>query len=297
MKMKRYNILAKAACGLCVAALLSACGSGTPKSPAEANLATTSDSISYFLGQMMAGNMMQLKGQDTTLNNAENADAFWSGYQEGLKLLRNSTSDKDKAYNAGLVEGVRLAQQIQQQQEVTPEFKFNAKLFNEGYKYSYCGDSVRGVNEAARDLNFAMEALSNRAEAASKKNMTAAMETYAKKNGYKKAASGFYVKVIKQGSGNAIVQGDSIMVSTHPVESTGRDLAQYGLVPTPVVLGKTLPMSYPFAKALLGVKGGSEISILMTPENIFGGSARGLGIKNDSFIIQGVTLEYLGKGK
>lgn len=245
----------------------------------------------------MAGNMMQLKGQDTTLNNAENADAFWSGYQEGLKLLRNSTSDKDKAYNAGLVEGVRLAQQIQQQQEVTPEFKFNAKLFNEGYKYSYCGDSVRGVNEAARDLNFAMEALSNRAEAASKKNMTAAMETYAKKNGYKKAASGFYVKVIKQGSGNAIVQGDSIMVSTHPVESAGRDLAQYGLVPTPVVLGKTLPMSYPFAKALLGVKGGSEISILMTPEDIFGGSARGLGIKNDSFIIQGVTLEYLGKGK
>lgn len=240
---------------------------------------------------------MQLKGQDTTLNNAENADAFWSGYQEGLKLLRNSTSDKDKAYNAGLVEGVRLAQQIQQQQEVTPEFKFNAKLFNEGYKYSYCGDSVRGVNEAARDLNFAMEALSNRAEAASKKDMTAAMETYAKKNGYKKAASGFYVKVIKQGSGNAIVQGDSIMVSTHPVESTGRDLAQYGLVPTPVVLGKTLPMSYPFAKALLGVKGGSEISILMTPEDIFGGSARGLGIKNDSFIIQGVTLEYLGKGK
>ena len=79
MKMKRYNILAKAACGLCVAALLSACGSGTPKSPAEANLATSSDSISYFLGQMMAGNMMQLKGQDTTLNNAENADAFWSG--------------------------------------------------------------------------------------------------------------------------------------------------------------------------------------------------------------------------
>ena len=138
----------------------------------------------------MAGNMMQLKGQDTTLNNAENADAFWSGYQEGLKLLRNSTSDKDKAYNAGLVEGVRLAQQIQQQQEVTPEFKFNAKLFNEGYKYSYCGDSVRGVNEAARDLNFAMEALSNRAEAASKKDMTAAMETYAKKNGYKKALRG-----------------------------------------------------------------------------------------------------------
>lgn len=45
------------------------------------------------------------------------------------------------------------------------------------------------------------------------------------------------------------------------------------------------------------MKGGSEISILMTPEDIFGGSARGLGIKNDSFIIQGVTLEYLGKGK
>ena len=82
--MKRTNLFKIMSLG--AAALLVACsGSEKPVSPKEANLQSASDSASYYLGFMAAGNILQQKQMgDTLLESPERVDAYWDGYQRGI---------------------------------------------------------------------------------------------------------------------------------------------------------------------------------------------------------------------
>lgn len=292
--MKRTNLF-KTFLVLGAAAMLTACsGSDKPVSPKEADLQNTSDSISYFLGQITAGNTFRQKQMDTLLNTPERFDAYWDGFRRGMDILRRSDKPEDNAFNAGLLAGAQFAQTINVQMQQTPELKFNKQLFLQGFNYSYCGDSVRGLMEAGQDLNTAFEGMANRQLATDTKDMDKAIEDYAHMNGFTKNAAGQYMKIIKDGSDKVLAINDSIIVSATPRVVKGRDLTQYAMPATGVVLGKSLPLTYPFAKALVDVKGGSILELLMKPDEI-SPNWQELGLGRTQFIILRITVDYAGK--
>ncbi len=289
--MKRTNLFKIMSLG--AAALLVACsGSEKPVSPKEANLQSASDSASYYLGFMAAGNILQQKQMgDTLLESPERVDAYWDGYQRGMEILRRGDSPEDRAFNAGLLAGAKFAGDIQAQEQTTPEFKFNKQLFVQGYNYSYTPDSVRGLMEASRNLNNTLGAIAERQNSKDAKSLDKNMSDYAKLNGFAKNAAGQYVKILKVGSGPALAVNDSLIISITPRLPKGRDISQFSQQPTGVVLGKTLPLSLPFAQAIVGVKSGSVVELLVKPDDVTRGWAQQLGIGAGQFVILTINAD------
>lgn len=289
--MKRNNLFK--ILGLGAATLLVACsGSEKPVSPKEASLQSASDSVSYYLGAVVANQTFQYKQMgDTLLSTPERTDAYWDGFQRGMDILRRGDKPEDRAFNAGLLAGAQFAGNLKNQQEATPEFKFNKQLFVQGYNYAYTPDSVRGLMEASQALNSAMNGISDRQNAQDSKSLDKNMAEYAKLNGFRKNASGQYVKISKEGAGPVLAVNDSIIFSLTPRVPKGPDISKYGQAATGVVLGKTLPLNLPFAQAIVGVKSGSVIELLVKPDEVSPGWAQQLGIGAGQFVVLTINAD------
>ena len=58
-----------------------------------------------------------------------------------------------------------------------------------------------------------------------------------------------------------------------------------------MVLGKTLPLSLPFAQAIVGVKSGSVVELLVKPDDVTRGWAQQLGIGAGQFVILTINAD------
>lgn len=285
------------ACGMAAMALLASCSSGSPtgKSIEDEKPTTASDSASYYYGQIMAGRMSQMMAEDSIYKDAKYRDLYWEGMRKGLSMLKQDNTPEARAYNEGMQLGLMVANDMQRTSRDIPDFKFNPKLFEAGYGYAFTPDSVRGLDDAQYNLQKTMNALDEKAKAVRMKAMEKVMAAYAAKNGFKKDAQGLYVKEVRQGNGPAMAVGDSLLYGVEFSTNQNRDMKQYNMPPTGVVLGKTLPLEYPGAKALLNLKGGSTIQMLITPDELYGQAAKQFNFGNDEFLILTITTDYKGK--
>lgn len=283
------------ACGMLLTGLLTGC-SGTPGGETidKAAPKSASDSASYYFGMTMAGRMVQMGAQDSIYKDAKNRDAYWEGLRKGMSMLKEGDTPEARAYNEGLQMGMMLTNNFRQTTEEIPSFKFNLNMFEKGYGYAFATDSARGQEDAQFQLEKVMNAMQTSALAAKKAVLDKEIEAYAAKNGFKKNASGYYIKIVKQGNGPMMTQGDSLQYSMEFATSTGRDMKQYATPPTGVVLGKTLPMEYPGAKVLTTLKGGTVVKMLMTPDELFGQAAKSFHFDKNEFLILTVTPDYKG---
>lgn len=279
-----------------LAAMLASC-SGSPKgkSADEMKLANGSDSASYYYGQSMAGRMVEMGMQDSIYKDAKVRDAYWEGLRKGLGMLRDGDTPEVRAYNEGLQFGLQLANNMRATTEELPEFKFNQKLFEEGYAYSFANDSARDQMDARNNLERTMNAMNARALAEKKVALDKEMAEYAAKNGYTKNAQGMYQKITKAGTGPKLAVGDSLMMSVQFATNLNKDMKQYSMPPTAMVLGKTMPMDYPYAKVLTTIPGGTVISLLMNPDEIFGAAARSFKFAKNEFVIVTLNPEFVAK--
>lgn len=292
--MKRKSLLML--CGIAVTALLTGCsGNSTGKSADDLKLANGSDSASYFYGQTMASRMVDMGQNDSIYKDKKMRDAYWEGIRKAFDMMRDGDAPEVRAYNEGLLFGMQIAQNMKATSEEIPEYKFNIKLFEEGYNYAFAGDSVRNPADAQFYLEKTMNAMNERAMAAKKKELDKDMSAYASKHGFKKEADGSYQKIVKQGNGPEITVGDSLTLSVEFATNKGRDMAQYKMQPSPAVLGKTLPMTYPYAKIINNMKSGTIVSIITTPEDLFGAAAKSFRFDKDEFIIVTLNPEFKAK--
>lgn len=294
MKIKTLlNTLGAAA----VVALLASC-SGQPKGGEpldKAGAKNGSDSVSYYYGQLMAERMYQMSKQDSLFKDPKFVEAYWEGFKKAASLLRDGDSPADKGFNQGLAFGLQLYDQMIRTSQEMPEFKFNNKLFEAGYAYTMVGDSIRSTADAQSNLSSILEGMQKRMMAEENKVTEKNIKEYAAKNGFKKDAAGFYEKVEKQGTGATYVMGDSLTLSVEFASSTGRDMKQYSMPETPLVLGKTLPAVHPFANILLNTRTGSVVKVLMVPDEFYQGNAKQFGFKKGEFIIITLNSAFVAK--
>lgn len=272
-------------------ALLGACSGSTSGEPiTKAGVKTASDSVSYYYGQLVARQYDMISAQDTILKSEAARKAYYEGMARGMGLLKEGDSPEAKAYNQGVTFGLQLTSNMKQMTADIPELKFSEALFGKGFWYTFSGDSIRNVDNASMELDRIMNGMQQRAEVANKAALEKAMGEYAKKNGFTKQGD-LFVKTVKPGQGALLQQGDSINFSVSLMSSTGRNLDQYAMRDNAAVIGKTLPMEYPYAQQLLKMRSGSEVKVLMTADALFGGAARQFGFTNGEFLI--VTLQPL----
>ncbi len=282
---------------LAIAALLASC-SGQPSDgkPLEKMGATTgSDSVSYYYGQLMAERMFQMSQQDSLFKDPKFLDAYWKGMKEAQNLLRQGDSPEDKGFNQGLAFGLQLYENMLKTSKDIPEFKFNPKMFEAGYAWTHMGDSVRSTTEAQGNLSQIMESMQKRATAKDNAMIEKNIAEYAKKHGFAKDKAGYFEKMVKQGNGQVYAVGDSLTISVEFATSTGRDMKQYAMPETPLVLGKTMPMTYPYAQVLLNTRGNSVLQLLMVPDALFGGATQSFGFEKGEFLIVTLNTKFVAK--
>lgn len=292
--MKRYPLFM--ACGIAMAAMLASCsGSQSGKPLSELKASSASDTVSYYYGELMADRMVQMGRQDSIYKTQEMRDAYWEGFRKGFDLIKKGDTDRDRAYNEGLTFGMQLAGNFRQTQTEIPEFKFNMKMFESGYNYAFKGDSASDIMTAQQELDKTMNDMSRRAQEANKAKLESEMAAYASKNGFTKDAYGYYEKTEKKADGNALAVGDSLTLAVEFNTNKGKNMYQYNMPPTPLVLGKSMPMEYPYAKVLTTMHSGSVVKLLMLPGDIFGQAASSFRLAPDEFIIVTLKPEFIGK--
>ena len=275
--------------------MLASCGGSNSGKPiSEMNATTGSDSASYFYGQLVAGRYDQMRSQDSVYRSPEMQKAYWEGIMKGLGMLKEGDSDEVRVYNEGLAFGLQIATMMQSTSKDIPEYKFNKKMFQNGFWYTFAGDSIRDIQQAENLTSQIMGRMEQKAMEAKKAELEKAMAAYASKHGFSKNGN-IFAKTEKPGNGPLLVVGDSVLLSIGLKSSTGKDLSNFAMRENPIVLGKTLPMEYPYMQQLLKMKSGEQCSILMSPADLFGQSAAQLGLKNDEFLI--VTLTPVFKAK
>ncbi len=291
MKYIKQTIFASAMTAL---ALLTSCGNDNGKPISEFKGLSSSDSVSYYYGQLVAGRYGQMMQQDSAFKSEAMRKAYWEGMQKGLNLYKNDDSDQAKAYNEGLTFGLQMATMMAQTHQDIPDYNFSQKYFGAGFHYSFSGDTLRNLEEAQRMTTQIMGRMEEKAQQVNKKNLEKVMTEYAAKNGFKKSGN-TYIKVVKAGKGPKLAIGDSINLNMLLKASNGKNMSQFDMHDNKAVLGKTLPLSFSWAGELVKMQSGADVQILIDAIELFGPSAKQLGFGNTDFVIVTLQPTFLSK--
>ncbi len=269
--------------------MLAGCGN-SPKSIDEVKPETPSDSLSYFIGQLYGQQLVDQAERDSVTFGSEQARKdYIEGYMKGMGLLK----DGNDAYNAGLMAGVQMAQAAKEFTQQYESFKFNHDVFEQGMRFA-AKDTQVDQEASKKVMEFVQNITKNFADEQEAKD-NAKMAEYAKKEGYKELKDGLFFKSLKPGSGFNFAEGDSISFSVSLKGTSGKDLSQYAQKDNVVVLGKTLPTSYPYYDAILAMKPGETACVLMNPKTIFGPQAARMGLDDKEYIVLTIDAKLLSQ--
>lgn len=280
----------KAIAAVGVAALLASCSGNNGKSIKEANPGTSSDSISYYYGQMVAQAMYNTAATDSTLNTPEGREAFFKGYQAVLEMYMNA----DPAYAQGMQMAMSSGTQLKGLATDVPEFKFNNSMLKNGFWYAISGDSLRQEVRTAQTLMSPMvNAMVERQNKKNEKALQTSMAEYARKNSMTKVDDNTYRRVLKPGDGELIVKGDSIRMTITVKDAKGKTLDQFDKMENSGVVGKDIPEAAAFGRQLLTMKSGETVEVIQPALSVLNQYAASLGYKNSDYLIYTVTAERI----
>jgi FKBP-type peptidyl-prolyl cis-trans isomerase len=272
--------------------LLTACGGNTGKSMEDAKPSTPSDSLSYVLGEFTGHRFSSQAEMDTANYGTEQQRKdYMDGMMKGFELL-DGNSD---AYNAGLMEGLNMAQSVKQFKEQCTSFEFNKGMYESGLRYA--GANEKADKDAAEKAQQALNTLTQEFVAAQEKVDNEVLAKYAKEKGYTQVTDNSFIKHVKPGNGNLLADGDSISFSVVLKSTSGKNLDQYSQHNNTAVIGKQLPTTYPYYDAIKTMKPGETADILMNPKTLFGNYASQLGLDADEYIILTIDTQLLSAPK
>lgn len=225
--MKIKTLCAAALCGL----VLVGCGKKGADKFNEVKLggkATQADSVSYYIGEQMAMQRVQIAKTDTLLKSSEAQAKYDEGFYAGLEAMMGD----NKAFNQGFATGVGVAAQLLSQGEAMGE-KFSIDALASGYSSAFDknGKAVKNLEKNANEHQGKLMTLMNdmqgkamkkKADEAIKKTEPAKkkLAAEAKKAGYTKVGN-YYVKTVEAGNGTKLKAGDKIMATISLMDSEG----------------------------------------------------------------------------
>lgn len=269
---------AKVLCAAALSALvLTGCGSKGADKFNDVKLdkqSTVADTISYYLGEQMANQRVQMAATDSLLKSPEAQAKFDEGFYAGLEAL----SGKDKAFNEGFHMGAQMAYELMAQGKAI-ETEFSIDALASGYKNSFDkkGNAVKDLDKKAMEhqgtLMTAMQqlqgkAMKKQAEEAIKKTAPAKkkLDAAAKKAGYAKI-NGIYVKTVTKGNGAKLQNGQQVSATLGLSDTKGNSVFPPNTMNQTVGTGDTYSPAIDAVQASLEM--GGSYMIMGTVDQIF----------------------------
>ncbi len=273
--------------GLAAAAALTSCSGGkNGKAIGEMQNMSTLDSLSYYYGMLNGGSFWQQAQMDTTLA----TEAARQAYKKGLDAAFNS---QDEAYNAGLAAGLQIAGSLRQFKKIYGE-ELNPKVVIAGMQYALRSDSAVNMQKTQMEfqqLNLRFEVQLRQKDAAEGKK---ALEAYAKENNMT-ADSLYYVSIIKPGEGEVIPEGTRVEGNLEVTTASGASAG------TPArssfVIGRTFEPHSPVTAFMKTLKVGEQATIALTANDMYGTSARRMGLKGSDIVIVKIKADRIAPGE
>lgn len=225
--MKIKTLCAAVLCGL----VLVGCGKKGADKFNEVKLggkATQADSVSYYIGEQMAMQRVQLAQNDTLLKTAEAQAKYDEGFYAGLEAMLGD----DKAFKQGFSTGVGVAAQLLSESEAMG-YKLSIDALASGYASAFDknGKAVKNLEKNANEHqgklmmlmnDMQAKAMKKQADEAIKKTAPAKkkLAAEAKKAGFTKVGN-YYVKTVEAGNGIKLKAGDKIMATIGLADNKG----------------------------------------------------------------------------
>lgn len=280
MKLK---YLAIAALGLGLAFTSCESGSkGSDKPLSDYSNLSEIDSLSYYLGEMYAGQFFQLAQKDSTLNKED----FMKGLADGMAMINDN-----EAYNKGVMMGIQFAMQSSNFKEETGE-EVNKNMLLNGLAYGLSGDSIKNASEMQTKFQDISARLAQRAQDKANAEAKKVVEAAAKKKGYKSDGK-LFVKVTTPGEGENLQTGYEFSYTMKAIGPDGKPIEQLSQPGEQKgILGRTIPLQTSIGEAMLTMKPGETASFLFAADQFLNGNASAINLKKTDVIT--VTLS-IGK--
>lgn len=278
----------KALAAVCIAAatgvVLTSCnGGGNGKPIEELKGLTTADSLSYYLGESLAGQYRQMAASDTTLKGKEAENDYVRGFLKGLELMEENSD----AYRNGLMLGMQtygMAKNMKTRYDIS----LNHSLMETGFRYVLGADSAASARDVQMNINVIMQRMEAMAKVKEEKAVTASLKAASEKmKGFKNLGNNLYVKVKKEGAGESVKKGDNIRFGAEVTSFDGKRVDMLCNPDIKAEVGRSLPMESVYGRTIMTMKPGGISYVLMPAEEIFHGRAEDFGYKNsDVFVVQ-----------
>lgn len=269
--MKLTHVVMAGACALLI---LPACNNDKGKPISQLNGLNTGDSISYYLGESLAGQYYQYAHQDSTLGGQAARGEFLEGFLDAQEMA-NSDSE---AYKRGFMMGVQSIGMFSQMQK-NWDVKINPNYLRQGFNYASKSDSVIDQSKAQQALNIIGARMEAKRRAQSEADAKNAVNEAAKKlGGFKDMGENVMMKITKTvASGENFKNGDAVEFAMLVKNAKGEDVSMLSNPKAQGEIGKNFPVESAMTKVIMSMKPGEEATLLIPSELLLGGRADQFG--------------------
>ena len=241
---------------MAAAALLSSCG-GETTTLSDIKDPTRGDSIAFYYGRSKGFDYWNEASSDSTLLTEASRKEFLRGVEEGMSAVR----DND-AYNYGLLIGLGIAQDIQSLKKEYAGVDVPRDLFISSLKGALKNDSAVDGPQTKAELYRIIDTMQRQKELSDMKTAAALLQKTGTQFGMTKINEQLWGKIISNGSGQQLKDGDRILVD---ITASTVDGTPVGLqFPKELTVGRH--MASPLvSQALRTMKAGETIQFIASP--------------------------------
>ena len=267
--------------------MLTACsGPGEGRPLEDIKNASTTDSISNLLGQMYAIDYWKDIAGDSVKATREARDQYLSGVRDALKL-----SGKDESYIEGYLLGLQLSQYSREFTNLMGvDIDLNETL--KGLAYGLRTDSTVNYQQVSADLNLLTTRFANQKDEKDRAEGEKNLAAFAKKEGMTKYSEDLYGKILSQGTGKELKEGENVSFDIVISDDTGKKLNIP--VPKDVTVGPQLSKA-PIGRALMQLKEGGAGEFATSAFAVFGANAGRYKVTPEQTLVMNITLKGISQ--
>ncbi|MCM1377960.1 MAG: hypothetical protein NC097_08195 [Clostridium sp.] len=236
--------------------LLSACG-GETTSLSDVKDATKGDSIAFYYGRSKGFDFWNEAENDTTLRGEDARKEFLKGVKDGMDAVKDNA-----AYNYGLMIGMGVAQDIIDLHKTYPGVEMPRDLFLSSLKGALKNDSVVDGVQTKADLYKIMDQMARQKELEDTKAAQASLASTAKQLSMTKINDYLYGKIITNGDGQVLKDGDKVSLDITAATVDGQPIGMQ--FPREIVVGRNLSSPL-ISQALRTMKVGQTSQFIASP--------------------------------
>lgn len=263
---------------------LAACGDRKSIDITQYKNPSSADSMLFYFVQLRAHEYWEKAAKDTMMRSKEAREKFLEGFDEGFSLVND-----DPDYNRGVELGVRMATNFKNFEKLY-SVKFNTDLVLPSFRYGLQdGMDIPELNYQEKFYDL-LNRMKNEQRTRDHAKAKLSLIEEARHQQMTKISENLYYRVLKNGEGPYLKEGNSAYVVVNYERADGQDIG----VPSPglITVGSN-GMPEVSVEAYTRLNKGAVALFATTAEALFGTRTYIMGMKPEDVLLITVTLNEI----